>query len=59
MENTNTITISLEQYNEYIILKERMRLVQKKVDTSKHIFVEDVLDVLEIEKKESEKESED
>lgn len=54
-----TITISLEQYNEYIILKERMRLVQKKVDTSKHIFVEDVLDVLEIEKKESEKESED
>ena len=55
----NTITISLEQYNEYIILKERMRLVQKKVDTSKHIFVEDVLDVLEIEKKESEKESED
>lgn len=55
----NTITISLEQYNEYIILKERMRLVQKKVDTSKHIFVEDVLDVLEIEKKESEKKSED
>ena len=54
MENTNTITISLEDYNEYIILKERLRIIQNKVNASDHVFADEILEILEIERKESE-----
>ena len=56
MENTNTITISLEDYNEYIILKERLRLVEKKVNSENYTSVDDVLDILDIERIEIKKE---
>lgn len=52
----NTITISLEQYNEYIILKERLRLVEKKVNSENYTSVDDVLDILDIERIEIKKE---
>ena len=58
MENTNTITISLEDYNEYIILKERLRIIQIKVNASDHVFADDILGILEIERKATKKESE-
>ena len=50
----NTITISLEQYNEYIILKERLRVIEKRVNGENYTSASDILDILEIEKKESE-----
>ena len=59
MENTNTITISLEDYNEYIILKERLRIVKNKVNASNHVFAEEILEILEIERKATKKESEE
>ena len=59
MENTNTITISLEDYNEYIILKERLRIVKNKVNASNHVFADDILGILEIERKATKKESEE
>lgn len=58
MENTNTITISLEDYNEYIILKERLRIVKNKANTSDHVFTDEILEILEIERKSTKKESE-
>ena len=54
----NTITISLEDYNEYIILKERLRIVQNKVNASDHVFADEILEILEIERKATKKESE-
>lgn len=54
----NTITISLEQYNEYIILKERLRIIKNKVNTSNHVFTDEILEILEIERKATKKESE-
>ena len=59
MENTNTITISLEDYNEYIILKERLRIVKNKVNASNHVFAEEILEILEIERKATKKEREE
>ena len=59
MENTNTITISLEDYNEYIILKERLRIVKNKVNASNHVFTDEILEILEIERKATKKESEE
>ena len=58
MENTNTITISLEDYNEYIILKERLRLVEKRVNSENYTSANDILEILEIERKATKKESE-
>ena len=58
MENTNTITISLEDYNEYIVLKERLRLVEKRVNSEKYTSADDILEILEIERKATKKESE-
>lgn len=55
----NTITISLENYNEYIILKERLRVIQNKVNASNHVFTDEILEILEIERKATKKESED
>ena len=59
MENTNTIAISLENYNEYIILKERLRVIQNKVNASNHVFTDEILEILEIERKATKKESEE
>ena len=58
MEKTNTITINLEDYNEYIILKDRLRIIQNKVNASDHVFADDILGILEIERKATKKESE-
>ena len=54
MEKTNTIAINLEDYNEYIILKERLRVIQNKVNSPEHVFTDEILKILEIERKESE-----
>ena len=59
MEKTNTITINLEDYNEYIILKDRLRIIQNKVNASDHVFADDILGILEIERKATKKESEE
>lgn len=59
MEKTNTITISLENYNEYIILKERLRVIQNKVNASDHVFAEEILKILEIEREATKKEMEE
>ena len=50
MDNTKTITISLEDYNEYIILKEKLRLVEKRVNSEKYTSADDILEILEIER---------
>lgn len=53
----NTIEINIEDYNEYIRLKDRVRQVEKYINREKYISQETLADILDI--KIPTKESED
>lgn len=45
----NTIEINIEDYNEYIRLKDRVRQVEKYINREKYISQETLADILGIE----------
>lgn len=52
----NTITISLELYNEYITLKERQRQIEKHINRDKFVSKSTLADIFDVEIPETERE---